>query len=1194
MALLAVLVAACGDDGPRELPHLVPDAGPCEGVVCKPVDSCHAAGTCDPVTGKCTSPQLADDTPCDDGTACTFGDSCQQGACVAGGNVECRPVDECHEAGTCDPKTGCSNPVKADGAACGDGNACTKNDRCKAGACVGEAVTCTSLGPCFEQAACSPATGECVALPKADGASCDPGGLGKCEEGTCGSGKCDVKPKACVPPDSCHLAGACVPETGECEYPTRDDGALCDDGDACTTGEICRHGACDGGAPLKCGAVDSCHEAGQCDPSRGCLVGAPKNSGSCNDGNACTEEDTCRDGKCRGREITCTASDACVQVVGCDARTGKCLEAPVPNGVSCDDRNACTLGTTCQNGACAGGRMVTCQPKDDCHAEGTCDPVTGACSNPIKADGTTCNDGNLCTQKDRCVAGACTGADEVACEAPAECKEPGTCNPATGTCSYKWKPDGVGCDDSDLCSSGDRCISGRCLPTSYITCSDPCLENGGCNPTTGACVGTAKPNGVGCEDGDPCTLSACQGGTCTTVTTMPCTPLDACHAAGQCDSASGRCTNPPAYSGATCTDGTCFTDITKEAGLQWIGTGGTSTEVGAGGAFLDYDGDGRLDIALAGEGASLRLYRNRDGTHFDDVTSTAGLSGLLDERGVMGVVVADFDNDGYTDMFALAAGTSMLLRNMADGTFDDVTQEAGLSSSAWATAAAFGDYDGDGWLDLYVGNHIASFTDGVFTGSPNILYRNKGDRTFADVTAPAGVGGSGITSSVQWSDVDRDGHADLLVCNDRGQAVQRNGLYLGSATGTFVDASASLGFAVGDRCLGLAAGDFDGDEDIDYYVAGIGNNLLLRKDSSGFTDVASAAAATVAVDTCTSKTLASWDAKFGDFDLDGVLDLYVSNGEARSEFAGDLAPNSPNELLKGDGSAFKSIGLSAGIADPRKGRGAAVGDIDNDGDLDILQVNLDGMPVLLKNNVSGGSKWLIAKLKGQKSNRDGVGARLLLDTGSRKIMREATRQEGHGTASDARVHFGLGSAATGNLTIKWPSGNEQHLYSVAAGAVKDIVEPLVVISKVTFDKTSPKPGDMVKVDVELKNSSSKAQVVKVDLRLDLGSDGGNPTPVSQSAPANAKVVVSFQVTIPSGASGSGQVLAGVTDFGNGRDEAVKSLTVTSSSGAGISGPSGGSGSSGRSLLFHAREALFHVVSWTSDAKLLRFFLAYLF
>jgi hypothetical protein len=320
----------------------------------------------------------------------------------------------------------------------------------------------------------------------------------------------------CAAQDTCHAAGTCNPATGLCSNPPLLDGTLCNDGNPCTLIDTCQDAMCLGGNPVLCPAQDSCHFAGVCNPATGLCPDLPKPDGvPCNDGSLCTQTDTCQGGACTGGSPTvCTALDACHAAGVCDPATGLCSHPPKPDGSVCDDGDACTPADACQAGLCVGANPVVCTALDACHAAGVCDPLTGVCSNPPRANGTPCDDDSLCTLGDACVAGACVGGAPVTCTADV-CHDAGTCDPATGLCSQPPKADGTPCDDGDACTQTDACQGGVCTGANPVICAalDGCHTAGVCNPATGLCSNPEAPDGTTCDDGDRCTQTdTCAGG----------------------------------------------------------------------------------------------------------------------------------------------------------------------------------------------------------------------------------------------------------------------------------------------------------------------------------------------------------------------------------------------------------------------------------------------------------------------------------------------------------------------------------------------------------------------------------------------------------------------------------------------------------------------------------------------------------
>jgi cysteine-rich repeat protein len=483
-------------------------------------DQCNAS-VCDEASDACVAQPRPNGTACADGNACTQTDTCVNGTCTGGNPVVCTAQDACHVAGTCNPLSGtCSNPVAPDGTACNDGDACTQTDTCHAGTCTGaNPVACTAQDQCHAAGTCNPSTGACSNPPATNGTPCSDGNA--CTQvDTCQGGACTgTNPVTCAAQDQCHVAGTCNPATGICSNPAKANGSSCDDGDLCTQGDTCQAGSCTAGAPLTCTASDQCHVPGTCNPSIGACTNPPKpNGAACSDGSACTAGDACQGGVCfPGTPVICVAQDQCHLAGTCNPATGVCSNPSQPNGAPCSDGNACTQVDTCQSGTCTGTHPVTCVAQDQCHAVGTCNPSTGVCSNPAKPDGAACNDGNACTQTDACAAGACVGSNAVGCSALDQCHLAGTCNPATGACSNPSKPDGATCDDGNACTQTDACAAGACSGSDPVVCDpgDACHEPGVCNPATGTCTTTTHPDGSACDDGNACTSGdVCTGGAC--------------------------------------------------------------------------------------------------------------------------------------------------------------------------------------------------------------------------------------------------------------------------------------------------------------------------------------------------------------------------------------------------------------------------------------------------------------------------------------------------------------------------------------------------------------------------------------------------------------------------------------------------------------------------------------------------------
>jgi enediyne biosynthesis protein E4 len=486
-------------------------------------------------------------------------------------------------------------------------------------------------------------------------------------------------------------------------------------------------------------------------------------------------------------------------------------------------------------------------------------------------------------------------------------------------------------------------------------------------------------------------------------------------------------------------------------------------EMGSGVALFDYDGDGDLDVFLvqgkvlepgakprAGTQAGSRLFRNdlamapdgRPSLHFTDVTARAGVG--LDAYG-MGAAVGDYDNDGDLDLFVTTFGPDTMYRNNGNGTFTDVTKEAAVSDPLWSTSATFFDYDRDGDLDLFVANYLdftiagnKSCTDPlgapdycgprVYRPVPDRLYRNEGNGRFTNVTEAAGISkADGAGLGVVAADYNGDGWLDLYVAND----ATPNQLWINRHDGTFVDEGLLSGTALNaagnpEGSMGIASGDFDRDGDEDLFITNISGEtfVLYRNDgATGFEDVRVPTG--LAAPTASST---GFGTEWLDYDNDGWLDLFVANGGVNviESQRGQPSPfRMKNQLFHNTGNGrFVETSALAGPAFERAeiGRGAAFGDVDNDGDTDIV-VTTNGGPVrLLLNQTGKQNHWLQVSLEQSPQNRFGVGARVGVErAGSPTLWRRVHSDGSYLAASDLRVQFGLGSdARITAVVVQWP------------------------------------------------------------------------------------------------------------------------------------------------------------------------------
>lgn len=527
--------------------------------------------------------------------------------------------------------------------------------------------------------------------------------------------------------------------------------------------------------------------------------------------------------------------------------------------------------------------------------------------------------------------------------------------------------------------------------------------------------------------------------------------------------------------------GVAFVDVAVSSGLAAFnhvsGTGDKTyiiESVSGGVALLDYDGDLDLDVYLANgsslagfaKGAEPRdaLFSNDGRGFFTDVSAAAGLG---DTRWSLGVVAADYDNDGWTDLYVTNYGPNVLYHNDGDGTFSDVTGGAGVGDPQWSTGATFFDYDADGRLDLYVANYVdfvKDFTPLVprsvrykglevfrgpitLTSAPDTLYHGEPGGGFRDVTRQAGIidtDGYGF-QPIAW-DHDDDGDIDLYVTNDSVPHF----LWSNDGDGTFTNVALVAGLALSEAGtpqagMGATLGDHDGDGRFDLYITTFADDYftLYHDDGGGFfTDVTAAAG----LKSATHASL-GWGCAFFDMDNDGDPDLFVSNGHvypSMDSLALETRYRQKNQIFENvGGGRFEEVTARAGpgLLVEKSSRGAAFGDIDNDGDIDIVVSNIDDHPTLLRNDGGNAQHWVKVRLRGTRSALDAVGARVSVTAAGRRQVQPVVGGTSYLSSNDPRLHFGLGPATrVDEIEVRWPSGLVERFGDVPADRLLTIEE----------------------------------------------------------------------------------------------------------------------------------------------------------
>jgi hypothetical protein len=540
--------------------------------------------------------------------------------------------------------------------------------------------------------------------------------------------------------------------------------------------------------------------------------------------------------------------------------------------------------------------------------------------------------------------------------------------------------------------------------------------------------------------------------------------------------------------GATSTSEVQFVDVTQQSKVDFKQENSATSNkylietMGGGVALLDYDNDGRLDIFFTNGGQIddpmpdgktpdksdkrfwNRLYHQNADAKFTDVTERAGLSGMPQGFYSMGVAVGDYDNDGFEDIYVTGFGGNILYHNNGNGTFTDMTKKAGVSAGGWSASAGFFDYDNDGKLDLFVTRYLDwNFKTNRYCGEKrpgyraychpdnydsmtDVLYHNNGDGTFTDVSGKAGIAnphGKGL--GVAFADYDGDGYTDIFVANDSVQCF----LYHNNGKGTFTEVGllAGVGYNEDGKTfagMGVDFSDYDNDGLPDLVITDLSNEryLLFHNNGDGsFRDATNQSGMGSA-----TLSFSGWSTHFFDFDSDGWKDLFV----AQSHVMDTIEKTSPNLrylepplLLRNQSGHFGRVLAGEVFQRAWAGRGAAFGDLDNDGDVDIVVSNVGQKAYVLRNEGGNGKNWVGIETVGSRSNRDGIGARIkVVSPSGLTQFYTVNTAVGYLSASDKRVIAGLGDDPTAKLIeIRWPSGIVQKFENVKARQFLKAVEP---------------------------------------------------------------------------------------------------------------------------------------------------------
>jgi len=579
-----------------------------------------------------------------------------------------------------------------------------------------------------------------------------------------------------------------------------------------------------------------------------------------------------------------------------------------------------------------------------------------------------------------------------------------------------------------------------------------------------------------------------------------------------------------------------FSEVSNATGVIWNHVD-PGHQMSGGVALFDANGDGWLDILTTGGKTRPGMFRSQNGVSYQDVSATCGIITPPFGQSIMGAFAADVDGDFDLDVFLTADGRNVLYQNNGPFQFSDATAAAGLdgpNTKLWSSCAAFGDYDQDGDLDLFVGNYVAVPSQ----TTPDLLFNNDGHGHFTDVTAVTGTVNNGTALACQWSDYDQDGDPDLWLGNDLGIIVLPNRLYRndGPAPGpplawSFPDVAPTLNGNAVLYTMGVHGGDYDRDGDFDYYFSSIGRKLLLENTgATGFVDVTASTGTEGTADPYQpGGQTASWGLGFHDYDRDGWIDLYVSHGYIPAPAAVPSSYNDTdvvNHLYRHDGAAltFTNVGATAGIEDTRQGRGVAFGDLDRDGDVDMVQAHTNGSTLVYRNDSPSTHHWLSLETRGRLSNFEGLGAKATAEAGGTQWIREIVRHYSYLSTNSAHAHFGLGTETeVEHLEITWPSGIVQDRFHLDTDQHVAIKEPYL-----SFDDTSAAPtmiseGNLLLIQPVLRNHTAQPRTGYWFAELRVGAITWIGPIIASSVPANGTFAGAFPIPVPVGVTGGNPI-----------------------------------------------------------------------